>query len=319
MGPVLITGANGLLGQFLVKVLLERGHSVAATGKGESRLPSVSSPAGPSFEYIEMDFTDPGKVREVLESVKPSVIVHSGAMTQVDPCELDPAECHRVNVAGTQLLVDEAARMGAGMDGGQALRMPAGNAARFIFVSTDFIFDGSAGPYAETDEPRPLSVYGDSKWRAEGLVQESGLEWSIARTVLVYGTPFTGTRSNIITWAKTNLEQGKTIKVVSDQWRTPTYVGDLALGIALMIERRAKGVYHLSGKDLLTPYDMAFMTARLLNLDVSLLQKVDASTFTQPGKRPARTGFVIDKAIQDLGYAPVSFEEGIKLTLGIIE
>lgn len=308
MGPVLITGANGLLGQFLVKVLLERGHSVAATGKGGSRLPDVSSPAGPSLEYIEMDFTDPEKVREVLESVKPSVIVHSGAMTQVDPCELDPAECYRINVAGTQILLDEAARMGAGIDGG--------NAARFIFVSTDFIFDGSAGPYTETDEPNPLSVYGESKWKAEKRVQESGLEWSIARTVLVYGTPFTGTRSNIITWAKTNLEQGQTIKVVSDQWRTPTYVGDLALGIALMIEHRAKGIYHLSGKDLLTPYDMAFMTAGLLNLDVSLLQKVDASTFTQPGKRPARTGFVIDKAIHDLGYAPVSFEEGIRLTLG---
>jgi dTDP-4-dehydrorhamnose reductase len=250
---------------------------------------------------MEMDFTDPERVRAVFESLKPSVIVHSGAMTQVDPCELDPAECHRVNVAGTRTLLEEAARI----------------SARFIFVSTDFVFDGTAGPYLETDEPRPLSVYGDSKWKAECLVRESGLEWSIARTILVYGTPFTGTRSNIITWTKTSLENGQAIKVVSDQWRTPTYVEDLAMGIALMIGRQAKGIYHLSGKDLLTPYDMAFKTADLLGLDISLLQRVDASTFTQPGRRPARTGFIIDKAIHDLGYAPVSFEEGIWLTLGL--
>jgi dTDP-4-dehydrorhamnose reductase len=316
MGPVLITGANGLLGQFLVKALLERGYAVAATGKGGNRLlfpegntqqqenarQAVSPESGSVYpQYIDMDFTEPERVRAVLESVRPSVIVHGGAMTQVDPCELDPAECYRVNVEGTRTLLAEAARIGA----------------RFIFVSTDFVFDGSAGPYTEADEPRPLSVYGDSKWKAEGLVQESALDWSIVRTILVYGTPFTGTRSNIITWAKTNLEQGQAIKVVSDQWRTPTYVGDLAQGITLMIGRQAKGIYHISGKDLLTPYDMAFKTASVLDLDVSLLQKVDASTFTQPGRRPARTGFVIDKAIRDLGYAPVSFEEGIRLTLGL--
>jgi dTDP-4-dehydrorhamnose reductase len=299
MGPVLITGANGLLGQFLVKALLERGYSVAATGRGENRL--LSRPELTSMQYMEMDFTERGMVRAILQSVKPSVIVHGGAMTQVDPCELDPGACYRVNVAGTQILLEEAARIGA----------------RFIFISTDFVFDGASGPYREADEPCPLSVYGNSKWKAEGLVQKSGLDWSIVRTILVYGTPFTGTRSNIITWAKASLEKGQTIQVVSDQWRTPTYVGDLAQGIARMIERQAKGIYHISGKNLLTPYDMAFKTAVVLGLDVSLLQKVDASTFTQPGRRPARTGFIIDKAIRDLGYAPVSFEEGIRLTLGV--
>lgn len=290
---VLVTGANGLLGQFLVKTLTDRGHRVTATGKGASRLPSA--------DYIELDFTQPEAVHSVLGAVRPSVVIHSGALTQVDPCELDPSECYRVNVGGTQTLLSASNHIGA----------------RFLFVSTDFVFDGKAGPYREEDEPNPISVYGDSKWQAERLVQASALPWSIARTVLVYGTPFTGTRSNIITWAKTNLEQGKPIKVVSDQWRTPTYVGDLALGIVLMIEREARGVYHLSGKDLLTPYDMAFKTASLLGLDSALMERVDASSFTQPGRRPARTGFVIDKAVRELGYAPVGFEEGIRLTLGI--
>jgi dTDP-4-dehydrorhamnose reductase len=294
MQPVLITGANGLLGQFLVKVLMARGIPVVATGKGKSRLPFAD-------DYRTLDFTDRDSVRSVLFETRPSVVVHAGALTQVDPCELDPDECYRVNVDGTELLLNETRRIGA----------------RFIFISTDFVFDGSAGPYKETDALCPISIYGDSKSKAERLVQESGAAWSIVRTILVYGTPFVGTRSNIITWAKDNLEQGKVIKVVSDQWRTPTYVGDLAHGIALIIERGAKGIYHISGKDLLTPYDMAWKTANLLGLDTSLLQKVNGSTFTQAGRRPARTGFIIDKAIRDLGYAPVSFEEGIHLTLGM--
>jgi dTDP-4-dehydrorhamnose reductase len=143
------------------------------------------------------------------------------------------------------------------------------------------------------------------------------VEWAIVRTVLVYGLPLSGTRSNIITWAQSNLSEGKPIKVVSDQWRTPTYVGDLARGIRSVITHAAAGVYHISGKDFLTPYDMALRTARLLKLDETLLNKVDAATFTQPGPRPAVTGFIIDKAVRDLGYEPVSFEEGIMLTLGM--
>ena len=298
MSTILITGANGLLGQFLIKDLLERGFAVVATGKGVNRLPFSE---GEKFRYIEMDFTSGEQVRAVLQAVQPAVIVHAGAMTQVDPCELHPEDCYRTNVQGAEILLEGASLV----------------KSRFIFVSTDFIFDGIGGPYREDDTPGPLSVYGRSKWEAEALVRASGLEWAIARTVLVYGTPFTGSRSNIITWVKTNLEAGKRIQVVSDQWRTPTYVEDLAAGIGLMISRKASGTFHLSGKDLLTPYDMAMQVAHLLNLDASLLERVDAATFTQPGQRPAKTGFVIDKAVKHLGYGPVSFEQGILLTLGL--
>ena len=308
--PVLITGANGLLGQFLVKVLLEDGQSVVATGRGPSRLffpedlgLAVVSRQAPSYVYADMDFTDHAAVRSTLERWQPGVVVHAGAMTQVDPCEEDPEACYRVNLDGTRLMLDAASALGA----------------RFVFVSTDFIFDGTSGPYREEDTPGPLSVYGHSKWAAEKAVMAASPDWAIVRTVLVYGTPLSGTRPNIITWARTNLEAGKRIQVVSDQWRTPTYVEDLARGIVALIRRQAGGIYHISGKDFLTPYDMALRTARLLDLDETLLAKVDASTFTQPGRRPARTGFIIDKAVRDLGYSPVSFDEGIALTLGLAQ
>jgi len=140
MSTILITGANGLLGQFLIKDLLERGFAVVATGKGVNRLPFSE---GEKFRYIEMDFTSGEQVRAVLQAVQPAVIVHAGAMTQVDPCELHPEDCYRTNVQGTEILLEGASLV----------------KSRFIFVSTDFIFDGIGGPYREDDTPGPLSVY----------------------------------------------------------------------------------------------------------------------------------------------------------------
>ena len=183
--------------------------------------------------------------------------------------------------------------------------------ARFILLSTDFVFDGAAGPYKETDVANPVSYYGSTKVAAEKAVSESGLDAAIVRTCLVYGDVVTGTRNNIVTWVKDNLQQGKTIKVVSDQWRTPTYVEDLSAGILLLIDKQASGIFHISGDDLLSPYDMAIATAEHLGLDKSLIEKVDASTFSQPAKRPARTGFVIDKARTELGFKPLTFKEGL--------
>jgi dTDP-4-dehydrorhamnose reductase len=119
----------------------------------------------------------------------------------------------------------------------------------------------------------------------------------------------------MVSWVQNNLSQGKPIKVVSDQWRTPTYVEDLAKGILLAIENKAKGIYHISGEELLTPYDMAMATAAYLALDSNLIEKVNASIFVQAAKRPAKTGFIIDKAKKELGFRPLSFKEGLKKML----
>jgi dTDP-4-dehydrorhamnose reductase len=115
---------------------------------------------------------------------------------------------------------------------------------------------------------------------------------------------------------KDKLEKGETHNVVDDQVRTPTYVGDLADGIIAVIERKAKGVYHISGEEVWTPYQMAVKTAEYLGLDKTLIKKVTAADFSQPAKRPPKTGFVIDKAKKALGYKPMSFEDGLKETFG---
>ncbi|MDX2047480.1 MAG: SDR family oxidoreductase [Chitinophagaceae bacterium] len=288
---VLITGANGLLGIYLVNALSQKGHIVVATGKGNSRLQTVAG----KFSYEQMDITDTMHVIKVIDTHKPDIIIHAAAITQADECELNKPLCRDTNVTATGFLIDAARQVNA----------------FFIYVSTDFVFDGNHGPYKEEDVPSPVNYYGSSKLAAEKAVQESGLDHAIVRTVLVYGLTPDGTRKNIVTWIKEKLENKEPVKVVDDQLRTPTYVKDLAKGIVLIAEKKAKGIFHISGKDFFTPYQVAVKTAAFLKLDGSLIERVDASVFTQPALRPPRTGFIIDKARNVLGFEPLSFEEGL--------
>jgi dTDP-4-dehydrorhamnose reductase len=295
---ILVTGANGLLGQHVVKMLLQNGHyHVIATGKGQCRLPFNTNK---NFEYAALDITDEKAVHNCLLSYKPAAIIHAAAITQPDPCELDTITCWKTNVTATQFLVDAATIINA----------------YFLYISTDFVFDGLHGPYKETDTTNPVNFYGTSKLAAEKLVVNSLLQWSIVRTVLVFGNILVGNRSNIISWVKESLTQNKPIKVVTDQWRTPTYVEDLATGILLVLQKQAIGIYHIAGKQGMSPYDMAIATANYLQLNTTLITKVTADTFTQPAVRPLITGFVIDKAIVELNYQPISFEVALKAMLG---
>ena len=293
---ILITGANGLLGQHLVKLLLDTtDHEIIATSKREPRSVLQDS----KLHYYALDITDGMAVNLLLEKLLPDTIIHCAALTQVDECEQQPIKAWEINVTATRFIVDAAKKINAFV----------------IFVSTDFVFDGLNGPYKEEDTLNPVSYYGSTKVAAEKAVAESGSQYAIVRTCLLYGNILFGVRSNIISWIKENLEQGKKIKVVSDQWRTPTYIEDLAKGILLIAEKKAVGLFHISGKDFLSPYDMAIITADYLHFDKTLIEKVDASVFTQPAKRPATTGFVIDKAKEVLGYSPLSFTEGLQKML----
>jgi len=289
---ILITGSNGLLGQKLAHLLIHNAEiDLIATSRGENKLKQLL----PELNFIALDVTDEQQVNRVISSEKPTHIIHTAAMTQVDECELNPEICWRLNVDAVKYLV-------------QACEQ---NNCHFLHLSTDFIFDGAAGPYREEDQPNPISYYGKSKLAAEGIVQKSSCSWAIVRTVLVYGVAHDYGRTNIVLWVKNSLEAEKTIQVVNDQFRTPTLAEDLALGCWLVVDAEAQGIYNISGQEGLTPYAMALQIADYFNLDKNFIQKVDASTFSQPARRPPRTGFYIDKAIKDFGFSPHTFKEGI--------
>jgi len=183
----------------------------------------------------------------------------------------------------------------------------------FIFISTDFVFSGDTGIYKEDDERQPVNYYGRTKMEAEDAVMDYEYDWSIVRTVLVYGKPQAG-RDNILTVVKNKLEKGEGYNIFNDQVRTPTYVEDLAAAVAKIIDNKATGIYHISGEEVLTPYQMAMEAASFLNLDKSLLKKVIAADMPQLAIRPLTTGFNIDKAKRDLEYKPTPFSEGLRKT-----
>jgi dTDP-4-dehydrorhamnose reductase len=286
---ILVTGANGLLGQKLVELILIKDDALIATAKSKLLLPL------PKGEYRSLDITNRNQVLEVIDSTKPDVVINTAAMTNVDQCEIEKKKCWLNNVVAVEYIVEACAKA----------------KCRLIHLSTDFIFDGTNGPLDEQAIPNPISYYGESKWAAEKVVQQSGLDWAIARTVLVYGVTKDMSRSNIVLWVKKNLEEGKTINVVNDQWRTPTLAEDLAMGCYLIASKKASGIFNISGEEMMTPYDIAIATADFFGLDKSLINKTDSSKFTQTAKRPPKTGFIIKKAKQILGYQPSKFREGL--------
>jgi dTDP-4-dehydrorhamnose reductase len=293
MHHVLITGVNGILDRFLAARLLKAGYAVTGTGRGPCRL---TGDIFGSMHYRQALITDGAAVARLLDEVQPTIIVHAAAQTQADDCELDPPGCTAINITATRNLLD--------------LARP--YCRHVIYVSTDFVFDGVAGPYRETDPVNPISHYGFTKAAAEDLVRQQAIPWTIVRTCLLYAPPFPGSRSNILTWVKNSLENGQPVSVVTDQQRTPTYAGDLARGICAVIDKSATGIFHISGNELLSPYEMAVRTAVFCGLDPSGITATHAGLFSQPARRPPVTGFYTGKAERELDYVPITFAEGLQ-------
>ena len=295
MKKILITGSNGLLGQKLIDLYLKNNDvKLIATARGINRYPIDEG-----YEYAIMDITSFEQVQEVIKKYKPHCIINTAAMTNVDQCEEDMVGAENLNINAVSHLIDAANQVDA----------------HFIQLSTDFIFDGKAGPYKEDDEPNPLSFYGKTKLEAEKIIRAKSNKWSIIRTILVYGIVHDMSRSNIVLWAKNALEKGQPFKIVDDQFRSPTLAEDLAIGCQLVEQKEAEGIYNISGKDQMSIVSLVERVADYFQLDKTSIERVSSSTLNQPAKRPPITGFNLEKSIKELGYNPHSFEEGIELLM----
>ena len=289
---ILVTGANGLLGQKLT-ILLDQQTDIHTIATARNPVSYKLKNAG----FRVLDVTNQKETEKVILETNPDVVIHTAAMTQVDQCETEREACWSANVTGVDNLVMACEKVNAFL----------------VHVSTDFIFDGTHGPLEESAIPKPVNYYGESKLAGEKVVMNSKLDWAILRTVLVYGITEDMSRSNIVLWVKKSLEEGKTINVVNDQWRTPTLAEDLAMGCYLASTKKAKGIFHISGEKMMTPYDIAVETADFFGLDKSLIKQTDSSKFKQPAARPLKTGFIIEKAKRELGYRPHTFREGLEV------
>lgn len=292
MKTILVTGSNGFLGMKLTeKLAASNNFKLIATGKGANRYPHKSG-----YVYVEMDITDKNSIGAVLRKYQPETIIHTAAISHVDVCENIPKLAHQINVEAVRNLAEIVDEMGT----------------HFIYISTDFVFDGMNGPYHETSETNPLNVYGRTKLEAEKIVAKMSSS-AIVRTILVYGQPIDASRSNIILWAKKELEASRKINVASDHWRMPTLVEDLADACICIAQKAGKGVFHISGDEGMTMYELVKKAAVFWQLDDALIEPVPSSHFKQTAIRPERTGFYLDKARRELDYSPHTLEEGFAL------
>ncbi|WP_316840437.1 SDR family oxidoreductase [Pedobacter gandavensis] len=293
MKTILVTGSNGLLGQKITeRVLATKQFNLIATSKGANRYPIKEG-----YVYAEMDILNASNVEEIVGKYKPDAIIHTAAMTNVDTCEAQKELAYELNVKAVETLIKESEKLDV----------------QLIHLSTDFVFDGENGPYDEEAPTCPVSYYGETKVAAEEALKKSNCKWAVLRTIIVYGIVSDMSRSNIILWAKAALEKGESINVVNDQWRMPTLAEDLADCCLLAVAKNAQGIYNASGKDMMSISELVYKVADFWNLDKGLIKEVSAATLNQTAKRPARTGFILDKTIHDLGYNPHSFEQGLEL------
>lgn len=292
MKKIVITGSNGLLGQSLLDLYLrDKAYEIIAISRGENRYPKDKG-----YTYVNCDLTNFKLLEQILMEQKPQAIINTAAMTNVDICEEEKEACDLINVT----LVKKLAKLAANIN------------SHIVHISTDFIFDGLEGYYKETDAPNPLSYYGVSKLKSEKALEEASIKYTILRTILVYGKVHDMNRNNIVLWVRKMLTDKKEITIVNDQFRTPTYVIDLAMACKLVIEKKEVGIFNVSSNTLLNIYQIAQQIAEVFNLDASLIKEISSKTLNQRANRPVKTGFNLEKTQRVLNLKVNSFKEDLK-------
>ncbi len=289
---VLIVGSNGLLGQKVTEMLLRGSmYDVTATSVEPAPLRPLEG-----AEYRSLDITSRKDVRATVAALAPDVIVNTAAMTNVDACEHDRELAWKINVEGVEHLIEAARKTGS----------------RIIHISTDYVFDGKAGPYSENDRPEPLNYYGKTKLASENLLRTADLPSMIIRTIVLYGF-VPGSRPNFALWLIDNLERNLPVRVVDDQTGNPTLVDDLAYGIVAGIDLGRTGFYHIAGRDIVSRHEFARRLAGVFGLNEALISPVKTSSLSQPAPRPLQSGLITLKAEIELGIRPSTVEEGLRV------
>lgn len=293
MPTVLVTGSNGLIASKIIECFASAGNwKIIATSRGSLRW---VIPQGVKFEL--MDVCLPAEIAYMAELYSPDVIINTAAVTKPDECEKDAATCWEINARGAHTIADICQRRGI----------------RFLHFSTDFVFDGMRASYSEEDEMSPLSVYARSKADADTYISELCADYAIIRTSMVYGRYPGPGRSSLVSWVCDSLRTEKHIRVVCDQYRTPTLADDIALGCLSLAVSAETGIFNLAGPELMSVVEIARRTAHAFGLDSKFISEVATIELCEAARRPPRTFLQIAKARQVLGFCPHSFEEGIEI------
>lgn len=284
---LLITGASGLLGYKACWLALRKGHEVYCVYKEHPV--KLGSP-------IKLDLKNQSEISRVITKLKPEVIIHTAAYTNVDGCETNRDLAWKVNAEATKHLAIASASIGSYL----------------IYVSTDYVFDGEKGFYIEEDSPNPISYYGYTKLKGEEFVRMHAKEWCIARTSAIYGWGLKH-KENFATWLINNLNQGKEVKVLKDQYVSPTFNTNLAEILLEIAERKSPGTLHTAGATRISRQEFALKLAEVFNLNMNLINPVRMNEISWRAKRPKDSSLNISKANAFLNETPQELNESLKI------
>ncbi len=248
-----------------------------------------------NIDYKLCDLTKRDNVKDIILDFYPDYIINAAAFTNVDLSETERETAWKVNVKGVEYLAESCRTIDA----------------HLIHFSSDYIFDGTKGPYDEKATPKPLGYYGRTKLASENVLKVSGTYYTILRTNVLYG--IADSRPDYVRWVVNSLKQGKNINIVTDQINNPTYIDDLVQAISKVIEFKKYGIYNIGGRDLISRYDFAIKIAEYFNLNKSLITPITTEMLNQLAKRPLRSGLVTIKAESEFGYKPHSINETLSI------
>lgn len=315
---ILGTGLSGLVGSRIVELLKDKYE----------------------FDLSEVDITDRNAIIEKIKSSDAPIVLHLAAKTSVDGCEKDREEdlrtfCHPEFISGSKKMLNQVQHdrqerfwTSQNDEGGMGKKTAwevnvigtknivdacGESKKKIIYISTDFIFDGSrpsAGGYKEEDMPNPINWYGKTKYEGEEIVKNSSISWIIARIAYPYRAKFS--KNDFFRSILQRLQKGEKVMAVTDHIFTPTFIDDIAFAIGRLIEEKATGIFHVVGATYLTPYDSALAIATRFNYNQSFVTKTSrAEFFKSRAPRPFRLALKNDK-IRRLGVEMRGFEEGLE-------
>lgn len=284
---ILVTGASGLLGTRLCELAIEKNHEVY----------SVCSQHKPHYGMpLRLDITDGKAIEKIVTKTKPEAVVHAAALSDVDRCEREKEVAWKINVEGTSNI----ARLCRKYD------------AFLVYVSTDYVFNGQSGNYAETDKPAPINHYGLTKLKGEEFVRESEVDCCIARPSVIFGAIPAAGKVNFALWVLDKLKKKKEAKIVTDQWNSPTLNTNLAEMILEILERKKSGTFHLAGATRVSRFEFAKSIAEAFSSDMGLVEPVSSKDILWIAKRPKDSSLNVDKARQTLINKPLQICEALE-------
>lgn len=284
---ILITGASGLLGSKIAELAVKLGYEVYSGYLTHEPTHGIS---------LKLDVRNIDALRGIFDKVRPEVVIHAAALTDVDRCEIDKELAWSINVEGTRNVAELSRRYGAFL----------------VYMSTDYVFKGDKGMYRETEEANPVNYYGLTKLEGERRVINILDDYCIVRSSVIYGSRPASGKVNFALWVIEKLRRGETVNVLKDQWNSPTLNTNLAEMILEIAERKLTGIYHLAGATRVSRYEFANLIAETFDLSKELIRPVTMDNLEWIAPRPRDSSLDVLKAMKTLRKKPDVIKEALR-------